>query len=464
MVPDEAESFFLAAVLWLQISPGFQTASDGGVQSEAAAAAEREIAESLRKRLADPVYENVLGAQLIRAFLDYPQNQDFVRKTLEQCAEKRNEAFRNFLSKDASALFWYIGYPLAHFSYVQLQSRYPDAEKPNIESNANRSAPGQIASLSSAFSAGFGESRALPFRLWSFLPDMVNFGQFVSEDSMRSMVVALPLIGPLELSAGQSPLSKQWTKDWIDWEFVVKLGKDKRGVDCSLNGKTIHLQNLEEYLISVAETLHDYELDEYAIAVMDKIPEQNRRPEKNARYWYYRACLYQREKKGREQWEAVCKALEQDSHEVDSLIMRWEMCQQSQGAIQTAKLDQAITPTIQESQEKEIDEYLDQLEQKMDANQGTSSLQNEYAWLAVKTSRKIPTALEYAQQAVASNPQSAACMDTLAHILAVKNEWEEAVKTQKQAIQQDPFSHTLYTTLLRFQKEAQKKLKENDNK
>ena len=88
---------------------------------------------------------------------------------------------------------------------------------------------------------------------------------------------------------------------------------------------------------------------------------------------------------------------------------------------------------------------------------GSSSLFNNYAWLAVKTNRHLDKAFAYAKEAVDVNPASAADIDTLAHVYAAQGNFDKAIELQQLSVSLEPASQNLYKSLLHF-----KELKEKE--
>lgn len=260
-------------------------------------------------------------------------------------------------------------------------------------------------------------------------------------DLSMSLFSSIPLVGP------QCLLQRNMVteaKDWIFWEASCSL----QNLNFAVNSDKILYQIL-------AESLNDYSYPDLAVELFSKANPKSLEPENKARIYYFKALQAKKEGNTKLQWECVQNALKEDKTETDSLIMQWEMCQ-----IPQSKLDfNDITDEIREKQEQNIIKMLDSLEKSINRYNiqyfTDTNYCNQYAWLAVKTRHNLDKALKYAVMAVESNSNSAACLDTLAHVFAAQGNFVKAIEIQKQAVEKDPASRSLYNNLQNFIEQKQ---------
>ena len=262
-----------------------------------------------------------------------------------------------------------------------------------------------------------------------------------ANSSSLASAAIIPLLGPIYLN------HQGMTKDsegWLKWE----------------------LSNPGSFSVyerrAIAEALHEYELNKAAAdfleqkidsAAANKDSVLNLSIDDKGRLGYFRACQAMQENKPDKQWEFLLESLKADKEELDSLIMQWELCQIPAQENKIA----AITDDVRKQVDESIEKLLSELDEEIGNNGMDSYGQlNKYAWLAVKTNRHLDKALNYAKDAVNSEPTSSACIDTLAHCYAANGDVDKAIETQLKAVKQDPSSQTLYNNLLNFKKLKEK--------
>ena len=258
-----------------------------------------------------------------------------------------------------------------------------------------------------------------------------------ANSSTLSSAAVIPLLGPIYL------YHQEMTKDaegWLKWE----------------------LSNPSSFSVyerrAIAEALHEYDLNKAAAdfleqkidsAAANKDSVLNLGTDDKGRLGYFRACQAKQENKPDKQWEFLAESLKADKEELDSLIMQWELCQLPAEENKIA----AITDDVRKQVDESIEKLLSELDKEIGNNGMDSYSQlNKYAWLAVKTNRHLDKALNYAKDAVNSESQSSACIDTLAHCYAANGDIDKAIETQLKAVKLDPSSQTLYNNLLNFKK------------
>ncbi|MBR0238325.1 MAG: hypothetical protein IJQ39_09565 [Thermoguttaceae bacterium] len=333
-------------------------------------------------------------------------------------------------SKSAESIPEYIGAILAEFARRNAESVLSDAD------------------LAGNKRLTFSEPR------YGYSPVVYVNGVVQPQLNLRSQVLSslrssgslffVPALGPIYLH------HQGMTKDagiWLNWEF----------------SNPESLSYLERKTLS--ETLHEYDLNKAAADILEqknidknaanKDSVLNLSTDDKGRLAYFRACQAKQENNPDKQWEFLLESIKTDKMELDALIMQWELCQIPAEENKIA----AITDDVRKQVDENIEKLLSKLEEDIN-NSGINSysLLNHYAWLAVKTNRHLDKALLYSKESVNIEPESGACMDTLAHCYAANGDLDKAIETQQKAVKQEPTSQVLYNNLLHFKKlkEAQR--------
>ena len=332
-------------------------------------------------------------------------------------------------SRSAELIPEYLGIVLAEFARRQAES---------LMTNADLAGEKKITFPTPRF--GYGSvvivNGAVQPQL-SLRTQIISTLKNANSSSLTSAAI-IPLLGPIYL------YHQDMTRDaegWLKWEL-------------SNPGSFSVLERR-----SIAEALHEYDLNKMAADFLEQKTADSSAANKDSvlnlatddkgRLGYFRACQAKQENKPDKQWEFLLESLKADKEELDSLIMQWELCQIPAEENKIA----AITDDVR----KQIDESIEKLLSKLDeeiSNSGMDSysMLNHYAWLAVKTNRHLDKALNYAKDAVNSEPKSSACIDTLAHCYAANGDIDKAIELQLKAVKQDPTSQVLYNNLLHFKK------------
>ncbi|MDO4583693.1 MAG: hypothetical protein Q4D62_06270 [Planctomycetia bacterium] len=159
---------------------------------------------------------------------------------------------------------------------------------------------------------------------------------------------------------------------------------------------------------------------------------------------YYLAWQAGVENQGDRQKKILREILEKEPLEADSLILSYRIAE--------AHSDTAW----KEETETRIETALDEIVKKIDDSVTSDKAQNQnlFAWLAANTHRRLDEALDYANAAVASFPESGGIRDTLAHVLFAQGKIQEAIEQQKQATVSRPYDLEIRRNLWRFQDAA----------
>jgi tetratricopeptide (TPR) repeat protein len=165
--------------------------------------------------------------------------------------------------------------------------------------------------------------------------------------------------------------------------------------------------------------------------------------ELRARTHYFKACHW-KEKGDAEQEVAELKAaLHEYWTEVDSLIAYYAL------------------PHLSAEEHKEAErlvkrataKYRDQIAENQENPKGY----NELAWLVANTKGDFDEALRCSQKSLELSPNTAAYLDTLAHVYFAKGDFEQAVKNEARAAQLEPHSGLIIKELRVFRDALEKK-------
>jgi tetratricopeptide (TPR) repeat protein len=228
----------------------------------------------------------------------------------------------------------------------------------------------------------------------------------------------------------------------------------------------------------LAEMLHDYERDQDAanvykplVEAMDQDPNVERGVIQarfdpggiRSRMHYFFAEHARQQGDAATQRAELEKALQHDPEEADALIALYRAGQgdnafgeQARRRVQTAA-DSFREQILQQRQ------YLDRAgANDVAREQGEFLLamyDNQYAWLVANTFGDFQDALRASHESLKLRPNTGAYLDTLAHCYAALGDYENAVKYQTQAVEQDPHSAQIVRKLAFFEKqwEASKK-------
>jgi tetratricopeptide (TPR) repeat protein len=165
--------------------------------------------------------------------------------------------------------------------------------------------------------------------------------------------------------------------------------------------------------------------------------------ELRARMHYFKACHW-KEKGDVEQEVAELKAaLRENWSEVDSLIAYY-----------------AVANPLSE-EHKEAERLLKRATVKYRAeiaeDQESPKGYNEFAWLVANTKGDLNEALRCSQKSLELSPNTAAYLDTLAHVYFAKGDFEQAVKNEARAAQLEPHSGLIIKELRVFRDALEKK-------
>jgi tetratricopeptide (TPR) repeat protein len=164
-----------------------------------------------------------------------------------------------------------------------------------------------------------------------------------------------------------------------------------------------------------------------------------------------------------QQRQHLDKAIGYDPYEADVLIAMHQARADDAAFQQRAKqLVEAASRAFREQieqQRRQLDQIgnNDVLRGQLEAFLAQSG--NQYAWLVSNTFGDFQEALRFSHESLKLRPNSGAYLDTLAHCYAAVGDFENAVKYQTQAVEQEPHSSQIVRKLDYFQKELEKSKK-----
>ena len=172
----------------------------------------------------------------------------------------------------------------------------------------------------------------------------------------------------------------------------------------------------------------------------------------SARVHFYRAKRAAADDDWKQVHADIKNSLERDTHDVDALILRWQL--------QRHLTD--LPEEYRQETDRLITAALDRIRGDilvMRDDTDNSSRWNEYAWLASNTGRE-PEMSEYCiAMALKRQPENWAYLDTQAHVFAAAGDLKKAVETQMLVVRRNPERNALAATLQRFQEELEQQLK-----
>ncbi len=182
-----------------------------------------------------------------------------------------------------------------------------------------------------------------------------------------------------------------------------------------------------------------------------------------ARAYLFRATYREQQGKFKEAQEDLLQALKHDEDEADVLIAAYRLGKKDE--MWKTKAKEHIDHTIA-FYKPYIDRFQNQYEffkknRRGDDIMGAQSAQmarycNQYAWLVGNTYGDFDHAIAASQLSLDLQPGNGAYLDTLAHCYAAKGDWEQALKYQRQAVQQMPHSGMVRLKYLEFAEQCKK--------
>jgi tetratricopeptide (TPR) repeat protein len=165
--------------------------------------------------------------------------------------------------------------------------------------------------------------------------------------------------------------------------------------------------------------------------------------ELRARMHYFKACHWKEKADAEKEIAQIKAALRENWMEVDSLIAYYALA----------------NPLSAEQKEAErlVKRATANYRAKIAEDQESPKSYNEFAWLVANTKGDLDEALRCSQKSLELSPNTAAYLDTLAHVYFAKGDFEQAVKNQARAAQLEPHSGLILKELRVFRDALEKK-------
>jgi tetratricopeptide (TPR) repeat protein len=237
--------------------------------------------------------------------------------------------------------------------------------------------------------------------------------------------------------------------EWAQREYrhIIDTGtanSDVVTVAHSLLGEMLHDQGEELDAAKVLEGM---------VSAAQKQPNlptglRARLPGIRSRMYYFFACHHESRQDRAKQREYLDKAVEADPTDVDVLIARYRLPDQ------TAEYRKQTLKLIKEAAAK--------FRQQITHAPDNATPYNQFAWLVANTEGDLDTALEFSKKSIQLRPSSGGFYDTLAHVHFAKGDYENAVKTQTKAAQMEPHTGAITRQLEVFRKKWEETKKEKD--
>ena len=155
-----------------------------------------------------------------------------------------------------------------------------------------------------------------------------------------------------------------------------------------------------------------------------------------AKRHYYLARHYHGLEEYAKEREYLDRALADDPGELDALIARYRLPNQSEAYRRATR--EMIRASAEELREN-IDRYPDE-----------ARWYNQFAWLIGNTEGDLDEALRYSHKSLELRPDEGAYYDTLAHVYFARQDYANAVKYQTRAAELEPYSRLISEKLAVF--------------
>jgi tetratricopeptide (TPR) repeat protein len=200
----------------------------------------------------------------------------------------------------------------------------------------------------------------------------------------------------------------------------------------------------------LGEMLHDQSEEFKAAEVLDRLAKaagqqpnllpmiRARMPAIRSRMEYFYACHFAGRGDRLKEREHLDKAVAADPGDVDVLIARYRLPDQ--------------TPEYRAETRKLIAQAGEKFRREMTHAPDDATPYNQFAWLVANTEGDLETALEFSRKSIELSPGSGGYYDTLAHVYFARGDYQKAVDTQTRAAQLEPHTKAIARQLEVFRK------------
>jgi tetratricopeptide (TPR) repeat protein len=161
-------------------------------------------------------------------------------------------------------------------------------------------------------------------------------------------------------------------------------------------------------------------------------------PENRARMCFFFACHFEGLNDRDQQRKYLDEAIAADPGEVDVLIARYRLPDQ--------------TPEYRQETVDLIGRAGAQLRLEISQSPDDPAPYNEFAWLVANTEGDLEAALKSSKRSLELHPGSGALYDTLAHVYFAQGDYENAMKAQTKAVELEPYSKQITRKLEVFRR------------
>lgn len=206
----------------------------------------------------------------------------------------------------------------------------------------------------------------------------------------------------------------------------------------------------EQNELGAAEALQDFaeavlKGDDGAKTIVDNVSFSK---ELVSRHFFFLAQHHAAQQQREAQIAAIFKGLEINPQDVDLLIAKYRV--PDQDAAWRSDVSARIKAVADEFRQTIL--QLDRQPNRQDDQAQIAMQSNLLAWLVSNTEGDFDEALRASQRSLKINPKSAACMDTLGRCYYAKGDYENAIATQRRALEKEPFSGQMKRQLELFEK------------
>ncbi len=204
----------------------------------------------------------------------------------------------------------------------------------------------------------------------------------------------------------------------------------------------------------LSEMLHDLQREKEAAEQLEQIVEGMKDPNVMrilqrigrdpgsivSRMQYFWACHWRDNNDPAKSWEALDKAVAADASDADVLIAMYR------------------APELDEEQRQRVSKLIEQaaatFEHQIKLQPNIETAYNQYAWLISNTEGDYEKALKYSLRSLELRPNTGGYLDTLGRCYFALGRYDDAVKTQRRAVNQEPHSGAIRRQLEFFEAEV----------
>lgn len=303
--------------------------------------------------------------------------------------------------------------------------------------------------LTARFPKQFGRDPLLIYKLAQAQAEKGNKDQ--AEQTVRRALALNPGKDLPQLFRHYAVARALWDWGLVDWaqrEFRHVIDTGTPGNEIVMVAHSV----LAELLHDLGKELEAAEVLEGLIKTTEKQPNlpamvRSGLPAHRSRMCYFFACHFQGLNDRAEQGKYLDKAVEADPTDVDVLIARYRLPDQ--------------TPEDREETLKLIGRAATKFRQEIAHAPDDAAPYNQFAWLVANTEGDLDAALSYSLKSIELSPTSGGLYDTLAHVYFARRDYEKAVQTQTKAAEMEPHTRAIARRLEVFRKKLEETKKQD---